>query len=70
MAIQARWYHGKVAFFALIFRVKRLFIIERYKRIRRYIDEEKRIVVKIGSSSLTNAKGEIDHENYKIISEH
>lgn len=30
--------------------------------------EKKRIVVKIGSSSLTNSKGEIDYEKYRNMS--
>ena len=29
--------------------------------------KKERIVVKIGSSSLTNPNGEIDHENYQIM---
>ena len=63
-AFQSRWYHGKVAFFALIFRVRKafyLFIPLTYKLGGTHV-EKKRIVVKIGSSSLTNPKGEIDHD--------
>ena len=32
--------------------------------------KKKRIVVKIGSSSLTNSKGEIDQEKFEIILKH
>ncbi len=54
----------RAALFVLISRMKRAFFSCLRYLLEEVIDGKKRIVVKIGSSSLTNTQGEIDQNKF------
>jgi glutamate 5-kinase len=59
---QVWWYRGRSALSSLTEGWKGFFVFQLYTKIGEQMMKKKRIVVKIGSSSLTNEKGEIDQD--------